>query len=184
MAIRRGLLKASAEPIFSYMRTLPGSTGPLVGPSLRSLRRRKGLSLKELAEKIGSSVSAIHRYESGWGRFELRTLQRLAAALDARLDIRLDPLHPDGSAGRASPAQLVRTLRPLFWDVELKPEHLDENPQWVLRRVLRFGDWQAVRRVRMYFGDDAVREAAAHRSMDVRTRRLWQVILDPTRDRP
>jgi transcriptional regulator with XRE-family HTH domain len=166
------------------MGTLSERTGPLVGPRLRSLRRRKGLSLKELAEKIGSSVSAIHRYESGWGRFELRTLRRLAAALDARLDIRLDPLHPDGSAGRASPAQLVRNLRPLFWDVELKPEHLDENPQWVLRRVLRFGDWQAVRRARMHFGDDAVREAAAHRSMDVRTRRLWQVILGPTRDRP
>jgi transcriptional regulator with XRE-family HTH domain len=165
------------------MRTLRGSIAPLVGPSLRCLRQRKGLSLKELAERIGSSVSAIHRYESGWGRFELRTLRRLAAALDARLDIRLDPVHRDGSAGRASPAQLVRTLRPLFWDVELKPEHLDENPQWVLRRVLRFGDWQAVRMARVYFGDDAVREAAAHRSMDPRTRRLWQVILGPKRDR-
>ena len=178
------LIETSAEHIFSYMRTISESTGPLVGPRLRALRRRKGLSLKELAEKIGSSVSAIHRYESGWGRFELRTLRRLAAALDARLDIRLDPLHPDGSAGRASPAQLVRNLRSLFWDVGLEPEHLDDNPQWVLRRVLRFGDWQAVRQVRTHFGDDAVREAAAHRSMDVRTRRLWQVILGPTRDRP
>ncbi len=166
------------------MRTISGSTGPLLGPRLRSLRQRKGLSLKELADKIGSSVSAIHRYESGWGRFELRTLRRLAAALDARLDISLDPLRPDGSADHASPAQLVRKLRPLFWDVDLKPEHLDENPQWVLRRVLRFGDWLAVRRVRMHFGDDAVRDAAAHRSMDARTRRLWHVILGPTRARP
>ncbi len=166
------------------MRTISGSTGPLVGPRLRALRRRNRLSLKELAEKIGSSVSAIHRYESGWGRFELRTLQRLAAALDARLDIRLEPLHPESSDGRASPAQLVRTLRSLFWDVELKPEHLDDNPQWVLRRVLRFGDWHAVRQARMHFGDDAVRDAAAHRSMDARTRRLWQVILGPTRDQP
>lgn len=164
------------------MITLVSSTGPLVGPRLRALRQRKGMSLKELAENVGSSASAIHRYESGWGRFELRTLRRLAAALDARLDISLEPVQRNGAAGPLSPAQLAHDLRSLFWDVELQPEHLHQYSQWVLRRVLRFGDWQAVRQARMYFGDDAVREAAAHRSMDARTRRLWQVVLGRTPD--
>jgi hypothetical protein len=53
------------------------------------------------------------------------------------------------------------------------------HPDWVLRRVLQFGDWDAVHRCRKFFGDEAIRRAAGHRSMDARTRRFWEVVLDP-----
>jgi hypothetical protein len=136
------------------------------------------MSLNELGASAGTSASAIHRYESGWDRFELRTLRRLAAALGARVEIRLEV--PETSPGGCvTPGDLLQRLRPLFWDVDLSASHLEENPQWVLRRVLQFGAWRDVHLARRHFGDDAVREAAEHRSMDSRTRRLWQIVLAP-----
>ncbi len=153
----------------------------LPGAQIRELRTRKGLSLKELANRSGTSPSALHRYESGWGAFELKTLARLAAALDARLEVRLLPLPSEGE--QVTSRQLVRRLRPLFWDLDLEDRHVAQNPDWVLRRVLQFGTWEDVHQARLYFGDEAVHRAATHRSMDARTRRFWQVVLKRAENR-
>jgi ribosome-binding protein aMBF1 (putative translation factor) len=50
-----------------------------------SHRARLGLSQKELAERVGTSHSAISRIESGQHRTSVATLKRLADALDVRL---------------------------------------------------------------------------------------------------
>ena len=144
---------------------------------MRYLRERKGLSLAELARESGTSPSAVHRYESGWGAFELKTLARLASALGARLKIQLISL-PSGPQN-LTPRQLVGLWRALFWDVELTESHLETYPDWVLRRILQFGTWDDVHHARLHFGDIAVNRAASHRSMDTRTRRFWEVVLGP-----
>lgn len=133
------------------------------------------MSLKELADTVGTSESAIHRYESGWDQFELRTLRRLARALDADLEIRLTPRQAVEPA--PGPVDLAARFAPLFWDVDLVAQHLLKNPQWVLRRVLEYGDLEQNRLARRYFGDEAVAEAARHRSVDPRVRRYWEVVL-------
>jgi ribosome-binding protein aMBF1 (putative translation factor) len=48
-------------------------------------RAASGLSQKELAERVGTSHSAISRMESGRHRTSVATLQRVAEALDLRL---------------------------------------------------------------------------------------------------
>ncbi len=160
---------------FSYMRSYIESPVTPLGPFLRRLRTHKNLSLKELSEILGTSESAIHRYESGWDRFELRTLRRLARALDADLEIRLTPRQAVESS--PDPGDLAARFAPLFWDVDLVAQHLLDNPQWVLRRVLEYGDLQQNRLARRYFGDEAVAEAARHRSLNPRVRRFWEVVL-------
>ncbi len=162
------------------MRTHSHPPAPALGPVLKSLREGKNLSLKDLAELAGTSASAIHRYESGWDRFELRTLRRLARALDAQLEIRLEARHIRDEA--RSPEELVSRLAPLFWDVDLAPCHLVDNPQWVLRRVLEFGDLEQNRWARRYFGDEAVAAAARHRSASPRVRRFWEAVLEGERE--
>jgi transcriptional regulator with XRE-family HTH domain len=47
-------------------------------------RAELGLTQAQLAERMGTSHSAISRVESGQHRTSVATLQRLAAALDAR----------------------------------------------------------------------------------------------------
>jgi hypothetical protein len=106
------------------------------------------------------------------------------AALDADLEIHLDVDSPRHSGGRETASQLTRRLRPLFWDVDLVDEHLRDNSLWVLRRVLQYGDWEDVHQARCYFGDERIRDAVRHRSMDTRTRRLWEVVLETGSDSP
>lgn len=149
-----------------------------IGAQIRACRRARGLTLATVARRAGTSAPTLHRYESGWERFELPTLRRIASALDARLDVRLIP-SPDRSAVALPPsaADLAKLLRPLFWDHDLRAGDLRRHPKWVLRRVLAFGDRAQVAAARRYFGDDAVREAAEHRGSDRRTRNYWRLIL-------
>lgn len=51
-------------------------------------RMKKGLTQKELARKVGTKQSAISRIETGVGNPSLQFLKKLAAALDAKLQIR------------------------------------------------------------------------------------------------
>lgn len=51
-------------------------------------RRRKGVTQKILAKKIGTKQSVISRLESGRANPSIAFLKRLAGALDARLEVR------------------------------------------------------------------------------------------------
>jgi len=153
-----------------------------IGFQIRALRQDRGWSLAELARRAGTSAPTLHRYESGWERFELATLRRLASALGVQLNVSLVPIAKP--AAKPSRAKLTRLLSPLFWDRPLQPQDLDEFPEWVLRRALMYGDRQQVQASRLYFGDEAVREAAAHREIDKRTRNYWNLILDSRNDDP
>jgi predicted transcriptional regulator len=57
-------------------------------------RSRLGLSQTEVAARMGTSQSAVARLESGDADVRLSTLERYAAALGQRLDIRLQRRSP------------------------------------------------------------------------------------------
>jgi transcriptional regulator with XRE-family HTH domain len=57
-----------------------------VGPRLRALRRQRGATLQELAERTGISVSTLSRLESGQRRPTLELLLPLAGAYQVPLD--------------------------------------------------------------------------------------------------
>ncbi|MEK9165237.1 MAG: helix-turn-helix transcriptional regulator [Patescibacteria group bacterium] len=50
-------------------------------------RIEKGLTQRELAQKMGTKQSAISRFESGGYNPSLAFLRRIADALDARLEV-------------------------------------------------------------------------------------------------
>lgn len=62
-----------------------------IGREVARLRRLRGLSQAELAQRIGTKQPAIARIEQGHVP-SLRTLMRIAEALQARLVVRLEPL--------------------------------------------------------------------------------------------
>ena len=62
-----------------------------IAVSLAELREQKGMTQTELAAKIHTSPAVISRLERGHN-VELKTLKRVAAALDARLTV--EPLAP------------------------------------------------------------------------------------------
>jgi ribosome-binding protein aMBF1 (putative translation factor) len=54
-------------------------------------REELGISQKELADRMGTSVAVISRLERSRQNFSLATLQRLATALDTKLSYTFEP---------------------------------------------------------------------------------------------
>jgi len=158
-----------------------GGRARSIGAQIRALRIARGWSLAELARRAGTSAPTLHRYESGWDRFELATLRKIASALGASLDVKLVA---HGAAGdtpqERSPTALLKLVAPLFWDRELQASDLRNYAGWVLERVLMFGSWEQVVAARHFYGDPAVAHAARRRGVDVKTRNYWGTILKGT----
>ena len=62
--------------------------GPL-GKQIHDLRAKRGITQTELAEKAGVTWSFIAKVEGGVRQPSMATLERIARALKARVDIRL-----------------------------------------------------------------------------------------------
>ncbi len=152
-----------------------------IDQQIRRLREDRGWTLAELARRAGTSAPTIHRYENGWDRFELATLRKIAAALKARLEVRFVP-QPQEKPGASPPSwkSLAMLIAPLFWDRDLGDR--EEYPDWVLGRVLVFGNREQVAAARRYFGDEAIRRTVERRGIDARTRNYWRLVLKGARD--
>src|SRR6476619_5920518 len=62
------------------------SEHPPIGDRLRATRQERGLSLRELAERLGLSPSLISQVETGRARPSVSTLYAIANELDVSLD--------------------------------------------------------------------------------------------------
>lgn len=58
-----------------------------VQSELKSLRQKRGLSVRMLAEKVGTGGAAISNIENGKQIPKIDTIERICAALDAKLKI-------------------------------------------------------------------------------------------------
>jgi transcriptional regulator with XRE-family HTH domain len=144
--------------------------------ALKRRRQELGLSLAKLAGRVRTSAATISRYENGWHRFELYTLQKLASGLGCRLVIGLEPLVPE-SANESRQAALDR-LRRLFWDKPLRSADLRDHPAWVMRRVLEYGGLPDVRALLRLLGrDEFLRRAAGMHFSSEKTGRFWAAML-------
>ena len=68
--------------------------GSNFGFALRELRQEAGLSQRELAERIGSTQSAIARMEKGEAEPRVSTLEKLAEALNRELQLHVKVTEP------------------------------------------------------------------------------------------
>jgi transcriptional regulator with XRE-family HTH domain len=80
-------------------KTRRGEFGKDIGTSLRSVRESRGVSLRELARRVGISASAISQIETGRSRPSVETLYGIVQ----ELGIALDDLFPAESGTRAGP---------------------------------------------------------------------------------
>ena len=60
-----------------------------LGERIKELRLERGLSQKELADKIGVATNTISQYESGKSKTSITVLANLAIALDTNTDFLL-----------------------------------------------------------------------------------------------
>ena len=63
-----------------------------IGEQLSRLRQEEGLTQAQVAKRIGSTASAISRYENAeYDRYELRTLHKIVRACGGYLNITIEP---------------------------------------------------------------------------------------------
>jgi predicted transcriptional regulator len=76
------------DPVFPGFREM-AERRQAVAETFVAARSRLGLSQTEVAARMGTSQSAVARLESGDADVRLSTLERYAAALGQRLEVRL-----------------------------------------------------------------------------------------------
>lgn len=140
------------------------------------MRKKRGLSLQQAARRADTSPATLFRYENGWKRFEVYTLNKIASALGYRLDIRFEPLPSSDTPLPTSAA--VRALKRLFWDRPLTAGNLRQYPAWVTERVLEFGTLQDVQTLIRFLGRATfLKTVAGIHFKSARTRVFWQTLL-------
>ncbi len=125
-----------------------------ISQTLKELRLRQKLSLKDVARRAGTSIAAIHRYENRWHRFEVQTLAKLADALGAEFSVDFKIKKNRAAAGSSDEA--FKTLKPLFWDVKIAKKDLLKHQDWLIKRVLEFGNREQVHLIIRLFSLDAI----------------------------
>jgi len=81
-----------------------------IGLEVEVARAKKGMTQQELAERLGTKQPSIARIESGAALPSVRTLERIARALDLDLQIGFSPLH-NGRVSDAASAKWQRVSR-------------------------------------------------------------------------
>lgn len=148
-----------------------------VSDQLRQRRQDAGLSLSELASRVGTSAATLSRYEHGWARFETSTLRKLATALGCELHIKLVS-RPTNVPTGMSRAKAVKQLTRLFWDHRLVPLDFDHHLVWVTERVLEYGTLRDVSTLRAVLGRDRFLTTVARATrVSPRTATFWQHLL-------
>jgi transcriptional regulator with XRE-family HTH domain len=141
-------------------------------------REALGLSLSQVARRAGTSVATLSRYEHGWTRFEVQTLQKLADALGCELDIALRP-RTCRTPKPVSPAAVVARIKRLFWDHTLGQADLRDRPIWVVERVLEYGDLDDINALVAVMGHAPFVKAVAQADrVSPLTRNFWRQVLD------
>ena len=153
------------------------TTATDISQLIRQRRKAAGLSLAQAARKAGTSAASLSRYENGWPRFEVYTLQKIARALGCRLRVDLEPLPAPRHKVRRNDA--LRQLRRLFWDRRLRDSDLEQHPVWVVQRVLEYGAMADVELLVGLLGREELLNAAqSARFGSARTEAFWRAMLE------
>ena len=121
-----------------------------VTETIRKRRQDCGISLADLARRVGTSPATLSKYEHGWRRFELYTLEKIATALGCRVKVTFEPLRYTRDTKNISSA--VAQLNRLFWDQKLGKRDFTQHPVWVVERVLEYGSLQDVHTLISFMG--------------------------------
>ncbi|MFH1830727.1 MAG: helix-turn-helix transcriptional regulator [Pseudomonadota bacterium] len=145
--------------------------------ALKDLRIKRGMSLAKLASLVNTSVSTLSRYESGWERFELYTLNKIATSLGYKLDIDFKENRPVRAPKTISGA--IKKLQRLFWDHKLTKNDFTRYPVWITERVIEYGSLEDVQALINVLGKKAfLKQVANSRFQSPKTEAFWKMILE------
>lgn len=128
-----------------------------ISAKLKTLRVKRGLTLDAASRLTGTSPAALHRYENGWERFDIRTLEKIAQGLGGEL--RVDFKLKRGPRKPRSLREIYGALKPLFWDSPVPRARMKEHADWLTLRVLEFGNLDQVQALLALFTITEIRDS-------------------------
>ena len=90
------------------------------GEKIKEIRKKRGLTQKQLGDLCGMADSAIRRYENGRANPKLETIKKIATALDVSIDVLMT----------GEPSQPVQTIAAHFDGDDFTPEELEKIRQF------------------------------------------------------
>jgi len=82
-------------------------------------------------------------------------------------------------------AKIPKEWHQYFWEVKPEKVDLEKRDDYIMGRVLEYGNLEAVRKLRRYYGDERLKEfllSTSSRVLSNKTMRFWQVVLKLRRD--
>ncbi len=79
----------------------------MIGATLRAVRRRQGMTLRQVAEAAGVTESFLSQVERDIASPSIATLRRVAVALGTSIGVLLDDVGPQGQLVRAADRRIV-----------------------------------------------------------------------------
>ena len=79
----------------------------MIGASLRTVRRRRGMTLRQVADEAGVTESFLSQVERDIASPSIATLRRIAVALGTSIGVILDEAGPHGQLVRAADRKVV-----------------------------------------------------------------------------
>lgn len=109
-----------------------GGAHPRMGERLREQRQARGLSLRDLAERVDVSPSLISQIETGRARPSVNTLYAIAAELEVSLDdlVFLDAERPAGAPPGSTPVPSLPRPGPVQRAADRKRIRLASGVVW------------------------------------------------------
>jgi transcriptional regulator with XRE-family HTH domain len=99
------------------------------GEKLRQLRKERGWSQDELAERVGIHGRHVGKYEAGKVLPNAETLLAIAAALDVSLDfLLLDAAQSENPAAKIRDRELLRAFETV--------DHMDEKDREIIKSLI------------------------------------------------
>ncbi len=78
-------------------------------------------------------------------------------------------------------AKVPKKFHHVFWEVDAKKLDTEENPEFIMERILEYGTLESVTWLRKTLGDEELKQyiksQTARRRLSTKTLNFWQVIL-------
>jgi transcriptional regulator with XRE-family HTH domain len=95
----------------------------MIGSSLRAVRRRRGMTLRQVADAAGVTESFLSQVERDIASPSIATLRRIAVALGTSIGVILDEAGPHGRLVRAGDRRVVT-----YPGLDARDEFLTDGP--------------------------------------------------------
>ena len=82
----------------SALSNVPTDLDQSVSKRIRSVRTRRGMTLKSVADELGIVLQQLHKYESGLSKVSVGTLIRLSEIFDCQISDLVPPEFKNGAA--------------------------------------------------------------------------------------